>query len=109
LHRNSWTLAEQRFSTRFQATDAAVRDGGLRPAALLCMLRVAFEHAVPEAANGWRLRDVTWAAPIPAGVEVHLGVYEAAGAVALELYSESASGRLVHAQAHAQARAFDAA
>jgi polyketide synthase PksN len=104
LHRNTSTLAEQRFSSRFGGEEFFLSDhvvGGrkiLPGVAHLEMARAALHQALDGAA-GVRLQNVVWSRPIVVGSEpqeVHIGLYpQDDGQIAYEIYADGLDGEAV--------------
>ena len=113
LHRNTSDLQEQRFSSTFSGrefflADHQVQGQRLLPgAAQLELARAAVEYAMGErpAVSRIRLEQVVFARPVivgEAGLQVHIALApQDDGAIAFELYSDSASGSVVHSQGRA--------
>jgi len=111
LGRNTSSLTEQRFSTRFTGGELYLRDHVVRgqkvlPAVCCLEMARAAVHGSMEAGedSGVELRDVVWLRPIvvasPLEVHIALSVGEN-GVIEFEIYSDDMDDEIMHAQGRA--------
>jgi len=111
LGRNTSSLVEQRFSTRFTGEEFYLRDHvvcGQKVLPAVCCLEMAHAAVLRSTEfgedGGVELRDVVWLRPIvvTSPLEVHIALSAAEnGVIEFEIYSDDKNDEIVHAQGRA--------